>query len=136
MTSYKFQWAISIASNNKRRPPLLIPEYYNLYNIIGQEQAQHRNPAFLRKLWPERNVSFGPTLRLGIMEVLGLWSFFMSVSSFSTDQIWQGSPEFQDISFVFAKFLNTTIYNTVKPIRSWGRSNIDRPLLGFLAVAP
>jgi hypothetical protein len=24
----------------------------------------------------------------------------------------------------------------VKPIRSWGRSNIDRPLLGFLAVAP
>ena len=58
MTSYKFQWAISIASNNKRRPPLLIPEYYNLYNIIGQEQAQHRNPAFLRKLTMARTKCF------------------------------------------------------------------------------
>ena len=57
MTSYKFQWAISIASNNKRRPPLLIPEYYNLYNIIGQEQA-HRNPAFLRKLTMARTKCF------------------------------------------------------------------------------
>ena len=49
MTSNKFQWSISIASNNKRRPLLLIPEYYNLYNIIGQEQGAASKSTFFEK---------------------------------------------------------------------------------------